>query len=264
MKHYISLILCTLGNRPSEISRLVKSLNEQTYKGFELIVVTQENHELVRGILADLEVSFIQIETDKRGLSRARNIGLDNAKGDIITISDDDCWYPKDALEKIVNLFQGPLYTYDAICMQIYDPNNSSYYKTYETNAFDINLYKIGGCSSIEIFFRINDRTRSARFDERFGLGAIYPSSEENIFLADLLKKYCKIIYYPEIIVFHQIRLKTQSSFKLIRMVTAFKMFIRIFGLLKGIVIYYIFYIKHFARIDKKVSSLFPFFVSVR
>ena len=42
----------------------------------------------------------------ERGLSRASNIGLRVARGDIIAIPDDDCWYPKDLLATVAAWFE--------------------------------------------------------------------------------------------------------------------------------------------------------------
>ena len=41
----ITLILPTLGEREFEINRLFNSLENQIYKDFEVIVVSQANHE---------------------------------------------------------------------------------------------------------------------------------------------------------------------------------------------------------------------------
>ena len=46
---------------------------------------------------------------------------------------------------------------------------------------------------------------KQIKFDERFGLGAIYPSSEETELIFNcLIKKNYKIKYYPIIELFHQ------------------------------------------------------------
>lgn len=259
MKNLISLVLCTLGQRREELKRLVDSLRLQTYQNFELVVVSQGNHELIRELLSESGLRFKHIETDRKGLSRARNIGLQSTKGDIITISDDDCWYPPYSMERVNHLFNHYRGKYSVICLQIYDPFINQYYKSYGKVQKSINIYEVGKCSSIEIFYRAQKESPLVKFDERFGLGAKYPSSEENIFLADLLKRGYKILYLPDVIVYHRARANVVSKFNKLRMVTAFKMFIRIFGFFKGSFLYYGFLLKHFGRVENKLSSFFPF-----
>ena len=58
--------------------------------------------------------------------------------------------------------------------------------------------------SSLEIAFRRSSlRSVELCFDERFGLGAEFPTGEENIFLIDALHKGLKILYLPIPIVIH-------------------------------------------------------------
>jgi hypothetical protein len=57
---------------------------------------------------------------------------------------------------------------------------------------------------SIEIAFRRKSvQGRGLQFDECFGLGAEFPTAEENIFLIDALNGGSKIAYWPEPIVMH-------------------------------------------------------------
>src|SRR5271166_4064415 len=88
----ISLVVVTL-NRVSELERLFASLDKQSYKDFEVILVDQN---------PDLDIRHLR---SGRGLSRGRNVGLPFAKGDIICFPDDDCWYPEDLLETVKEWF---------------------------------------------------------------------------------------------------------------------------------------------------------------
>ena len=47
----ISVLVPTLGTREMEIRRLLETLEKQSYKDFEIIFVTQDNHEIVKDIL---------------------------------------------------------------------------------------------------------------------------------------------------------------------------------------------------------------------
>ena len=132
------------------------------------------------------------IPTDSIGISSSRNLGIENNKSDYLYFMDDDTIiYP----EGIVHICQ--LMRTDAVdvatCMFKY-MNGSS--KSYRKNAFDHNIYSLAKVSSIEIC--VNSKTtREVFFNQSFGLGAEYPSGEEYIYLATLLRAGKKIRFYP-------------------------------------------------------------------
>ena len=94
-----SLIMGTYG-RGEVICGFLESLKNQNYDNFELIVVDQNPDDQVekicRGYSSHFEIKYL--ETDKPGLSHARNIGLKHISGDIVTFPDDDCEYPPGSL----------------------------------------------------------------------------------------------------------------------------------------------------------------------
>lgn len=67
----ISLIICTLGERMFEFSRLIDSLKEQLFKNFEIIVVSQINHSDIATILENSELRYKHVRIEKKGLSLA-------------------------------------------------------------------------------------------------------------------------------------------------------------------------------------------------
>ena len=96
----ISVLVPTLGERTKEIERLLKSLLNQTYKNFEIIIITQGNHDTIKKIINKYKkLNIIHIVMNTKGLSKARNEGLNAATGEIIVLSDDDCWYPKESFD---------------------------------------------------------------------------------------------------------------------------------------------------------------------
>lgn len=250
-----SLIISTLGERSFEFDRLLESLECQTYKNFEIVVVSQGNHNDLAGVLEKTSLDYIHLKTDIRGLSRARNIGLGHVSGDLVTISDDDCWYPVDCLEKVANYF----FEYkeaNVLCFKIFDPISCAPYKSYSDDIRNLRIKDIGSRSSIEIFYRNTTNNKKQRFDERFGLGANYPSGEENIFLSDLLSIGNRIVYIPEFIVYHKQKERQNVVFTPIKMETAYFMFKRIFGSGLGRLIYSLFLIRHFFKVENKIQAL--------
>jgi glycosyltransferase involved in cell wall biosynthesis len=200
-----SLIVPTLGTRILEFKRLLNSLLEQEGAEIELIVVAQGNFSEIRQVVNEFKemISIKLIETNEKGLSRARNIGLKYIKGSIVVFPDDDCWYPANIFEKIKsNIESSQISTF-----QIFDSERNELFKEYSTVKDEHrSIFKSFKVSSIEIFVNVTELDfKNIAFDENFGLGAKYPSGEENNLLIDLIKKNYKINYYPEVVVFHPI-----------------------------------------------------------
>jgi glycosyltransferase involved in cell wall biosynthesis len=110
-----SLIVATL-DRLDEMERLLNSLEAQTNKDFEVIVVDQNSDDRLQNVLQSHPNLSIRHLRSARGISRARNVGLPYAMGDIIAFPDDDCWYPPQLLAEIkawfgANLQFGAVYT---------------------------------------------------------------------------------------------------------------------------------------------------------
>lgn len=203
MDMLISLLVPTLGDRKTELGRLLDSLVAQTYRNFEVLVISQDHFREVSEQLAEYEgrLTLHHIQSVRKGLSLARNLGLQAARGDVMVLSDDDCWYPDSALESIAAEFRRHPET-DVLATRIFDPISGSLYKQYaETGRPLKRKTDILSRSSIELAFRKDD---SLRFDELFGLGATYVSGEENDFLVRCLNAKKRIVYQPITTVYHE------------------------------------------------------------
>ena len=100
MNEKISVIIPTY-NRGNLIGNSIKSVLNQTYKNFEVIVVddgsTDKTKEVV-DIFKDERIKYIKL-SQNTGASNARNIGIKNSNGKYISFQDsDDIYYP-DKLE---------------------------------------------------------------------------------------------------------------------------------------------------------------------
>lgn len=195
-----SVLVPTLGLREIELERLLKSLDCQTFKDFEVVVVTQINHDAIKKLVSECKnLQIKHICLDRKGLSYARNKGLEHCSGEWVLLSDDDAWYPADGLEKLNKYTQ--IGDYNVILTQIYDPIKDMPYKSYKTNSFEIkNKFQLMSKSSIEIAFKRESANKN--FDENFGVGAKFPCGEEIDFLIKNFSKH-KYLYVPEISVYH-------------------------------------------------------------
>lgn len=254
----ISAIVPTLGTRKLEIKRLFDSLDNQTYKDFEVIIVSQDNHSIVDDYLREVNFTYNHIKINKKGLSIARNEALKYVNGDIITFSDDDCWYIEDSFEFVNKYFNEN--KSDICSFQHYDPHMLAYPKDYPICPNkNISKRKILSQASIDIF--VNTRNvvdYKIGFDERFGVGSKYSSGEENIYLMDLYNRGYKIEYYPKVISYHPNKINKHNMKLDVKMVIdKAPLFKRLFGRYLGIIIYFIFIFRKCRNIDYKHRCIF-------
>ena len=104
--HTFSLIVATLG-RTTELENLFESLASLAYPGFECIIVDQNSDRRVKDIVDWWKgVLNLRVVDSAPGLSRARNVGLALATGDVVAFPDDDCWYNPSLLASVSNWFE--------------------------------------------------------------------------------------------------------------------------------------------------------------
>jgi glycosyltransferase involved in cell wall biosynthesis len=99
-------VIVPVYNRASKIKRAIESVLCQTYKDFELIIVNDcSTDKTVQTINQFTDSRIKLLHTPKNsGAAVARNIGIKNAKGDIISFLDSDDFYEPEILEVSYNL----------------------------------------------------------------------------------------------------------------------------------------------------------------
>lgn len=110
MKLYIENPLITIlapgKNEGKNIYKLVKSLNEQTYRNYEIIIVDDGSDDATPLICRDLEKAGyidLYLRADVRGgKASAANFGTNYSKGKYIVHLDADSSLDRDAIEKIL------------------------------------------------------------------------------------------------------------------------------------------------------------------
>lgn len=102
-KPIVSIIIPTY-NRERLIARSVKSVLNQTYQDFELIIVddaSTDNTEEVVSSFNDERIRYVRHKENK-GEAAARNTGIKAARGDYIAYQDsDDEWFPEKLARQI-------------------------------------------------------------------------------------------------------------------------------------------------------------------
>ncbi|MGL5558917.1 MAG: glycosyltransferase family 2 protein [Paraclostridium dentum] len=244
-----SLLLPTLGHRENELNRLFESLENQTYKNFELIVVSQGNHQLIEKTLNRYKFNYKHITMDEKGISKARNKGMKYISGDIMALADDDGWYENNAFENAKNHIEK--YDPDIACFEHYDPVKKIFPKEYPANEI-LNFSKkdILKQASLDIYININRVMKyNIGFDERFGLGGTYNSGEENIYLMDLYNLgYKKMCFFPIVLSYHPVKQENLLDGK--TFIGKGPLFKRLFGNLLGFPIFIAFGLKKSTIVD--------------
>lgn len=227
---------------------------------FQLLISTMNNKFHSRGINIPVPHLIINqitskdiipsedpstINLFKSGLSLSRNCALKNSSSDICLISDDDLMYEPNFDKKIIEVFE-KYPRADIITFKILKESGVEF-KNYKKKPFYHNMKSVMRVASVEIAFRRASIINDLEFDERFGLGAQFPSSEENIFLTDALKKGKTILFYPLVIATHP-DVSSGSNYQNPRLAKAKgAMLYRIFSW-KGYFLCFIFAVRHYKK----------------
>ena len=101
MKPKISVIIPTY-NRAGILNRAIQSVFNQTFRDFELIVVDDGSTDDTARSVASLP-SIKYLSQNHSGVSKARNLGIEHARGEWLAFLDsDDKWLPE-KLERQIN-----------------------------------------------------------------------------------------------------------------------------------------------------------------
>ncbi len=143
------------------------------------------------------------LTTTERGLSRSRNMAIQNAEGDICLLCDDDELFVPDYESLIINAFM-TFSDADVIAFNIM--NKETRLKPVVQRLSYLNTLKI---ASYQIAFRRQAVLNAGIwFDPFMGAGSGNGCGEENKFLLDCLRKGLKIYFHPATIA----ELRSESS----------------------------------------------------
>ncbi len=204
----LSLIL-TGAERHADMQRFFQSLLAQREPAcaIEVIFVNQGTFEPPQTDLAARGITLREIRTGRLPLSKARNIGLAQASGDLYAFPDDDCWYPERLLANVMAyLAQRP--ELDAISTNVFDPDTQCAYggrpvgldcEIHFGNLFQLPI-------SVGIFVRRKALDAAGFFfDEQLGAGTPLGSGEETDLVYRLLRTGSRIEYLGTLQVYHPV-----------------------------------------------------------
>lgn len=103
----VSIIIPTY-NRGNVIQRSIDSVLAQTYRDFELIIVDDASEDDTKQRIDEYNnprIRYIR-NVNKLGANGARNVGIQNAKGEYIAFQDSDDFWEADKLEKQIGFLE--------------------------------------------------------------------------------------------------------------------------------------------------------------
>ena len=108
IKNQISIIV-PVHNIEQYLDKCLKSLTKQTYKNIEIIIVNDHSEDNSAQVLKRWQKEDNRItvlECEERGVSAARNFGIDHAKGEFIMFCDGDDYYEIDTCQSMIESVQ--------------------------------------------------------------------------------------------------------------------------------------------------------------
>jgi glycosyltransferase involved in cell wall biosynthesis len=200
-----SLILATVG-RIEELAHFLKHLDQQTYRNFELIVVDQSQEGVLEPLIRQYQEKFPLLHLrSERGLSLARNVGLQRFTGDVVAFPDDDCWYGPDTLEKVAQAFsENP--DWGGLTGRAVDDCRPRAHHQFPRKSGWVNKNSVWRRGlSITVFLRDGAVRAIGRFDESLGAGSHIGklSGEETDYLIRAIESGFRIYYRADLTVFH-------------------------------------------------------------
>ena len=180
------------------------------------------------------------IKSNTIGLSKSRNLAIENTKAKYLWIMDDDVVIHDSSFSYIENITN----KYSNVAMLVVSHSHEEIEYLLGNKEQKINKISAASISSIDMIIK-RDLLGDVRFNENFGLGAKYVSGEEYIFACDLLSKGKEIIKTRKVCTYHPLISSGQDFYSTpLKLKTKLEMFKAANGFIRGYLLYVLFCIK--------------------
>lgn len=170
------------------------------FSEFSILIINQTSENKL--LVSDFP-SVRVVNSFEKGLSKSRNLGLQNAHRKIVLLADDDEVFKEDFESNILEAHNN-FPEAASICFAIEGSNGLLFKKYPSQTKLQLNNLDIFNILSIEISLKkaVFDQLK-INFDTNFGLGSSFMMGEEAIFLSDLKNQKQNIIIVPKVIAVH-------------------------------------------------------------
>ena len=180
-------------NEEKLLPRCLSALQQQEFGNFEIIVVDSASTDRTQQVARESGARVVRV--DEPGVARARQVGFDAAKGDIIVSTDADAIYKPDWLQRIVAPFADPAVvgtfgTIELTGKRLWTSLGHTLFSGFQA----ANL-RVGH----PLFCGPNFAVKKDAFHDvdGFRLNGEYPEEAEDVLFAQKLKKRGKIVFLP-------------------------------------------------------------------
>lgn len=191
----VSIIIPTF-NRYNFLKKCFESLARQTCnkENFEIIIVDDGGIDKLEALIDNLAPYHLvkYLKQDSKGPAAARNLGIKNAKGEIIGFIDDDAVAQENWISNAIDLFKDS---------QIAAVEGKVVIDRAKITPFSHNIENLNGglYCSCNMFYRKSVLEEVGGFDERFS----FAFREDADLAFSIMERGYKIIFSPEVVVFH-------------------------------------------------------------
>lgn len=214
----LEILISTMNSK--DISFLKAMFPHHELVDLQILIVNQT--QLNEDLVSDVE-SIRVINSRESGLSKSRNLAIENAIGDILVIADDDIQYLPNFEKTILEAYE----KYDQaslISFQYLDENHklSKIYPRKEGYIKRTKQY----LSSVEMTFKASHiQHDKLRFNVDFGLGAKFVCAEEQVLRHVFISRGLKVVFVRTPILIHKGKTSTSDMGRpdLVRAITAYK-----------------------------------------
>ena len=200
----ISFLITTL-NRFPLVSNAIESIENAILPDnitWEVVVIDQEPSEDLKFLCQKRGYKYKYSE--RRGLSFARNMGVDLCEGTHILTLDDDAMIDPLFFQTVIENEQ-IFSNYSGVSGRIMriDSPNEPFSRHQNSEESDIDLYSLDTVLSSALIVRKSVYKEIGYFDNSFGLGGKWGGSEETDYLIRMLKGGKQVRFLPDLTVYH-------------------------------------------------------------
>jgi len=134
----VSVIVPTY-NRKNIVSKAIDSVLSQTYSHYEIIVVDDGSTDQTKETLRPYLHKIKYIYQENKGVSAARNTGINSSKGEWIAFLDsDDCWLPEKLQRQIEIVNNSKIALGCVICNMEFNPHAGKISNSFQSACFTL------------------------------------------------------------------------------------------------------------------------------
>ena len=208
----ITVVVCT-ANRASDLAFMLREFAKvrmPARASVDLLIIDNASTDNTRAVVEEAR-KFLQLPVHyvyeaRKGSGHARNCGVARATGEIIAWTDDDCVVSEDWLINILAHFErdeAPELLGGRI--ELFD--RSHYQIAVKTSTVVERMGRLsfpgGVLLSCNMAFHRSLIDRIGYFDARFGAGAPLRGGEDADFVYRAYNAGCKVVYFPDVLVYH-------------------------------------------------------------